>query len=132
MIQRSGFFACLDDVLRGSAAAQCGEALPHRGRLIKKEEAAPPSVEAQPRRGKSKWARTVSHRLTAMCDGKAARAIYYFNRHIAGLFSRPYGTRSKFPLLTPAINRWAIFTASLRDALFLLTAHRSLLTLLLF
>ena len=30
--------------------------------------------------------------------------------------------------MTPAINRWAIFTASLRDAFFLFTAHRSLLT----
>ena len=49
-----------------------------------------------------------------------------------GLFSRPYGTRNKFPLLIPAMNRWAIFTASLRDAFFfLLTAHRAMLTVLL-
>src|SRR5258706_14048398 len=30
------------------------------------------------------------------------------------------------------MNRWAIFTASLRDAFFLLTAHRPLLTMVLF
>src|SRR5260370_29423452 len=73
---------------------------------------------------KSNGTVTVSQRLTALCGSKAARAIYYFNRHIAGLFGRRYGTRNKFPLLTPARNRWAIFTASLRDAFFFLpTAH---------
>src|SRR5438046_430825 len=56
-------------------------------------------------------------------------------------FSRPYGTRNKFPLPIPAINRWAILTASLRDAFFFLptahcplptvSRHRSLLTLFL-
>ena len=116
---------------RGSAAAQCGEALPHRRAWLLEKEAAPPLVEAQPRRKKLKSTLSVSRRLTAMCGGRAARAIYYFNRHIAGLFSRPYGTQNKFPSLTSAMNRWAIFTASLRDALFLLTAHRALFTLLL-
>src|SRR5712692_6721596 len=74
---------------------------------------------------------TVSHRLTARFGGRAARAIYYFNRHIAGLFSRPCGTQNNFPRSIPAMNRLAIFTASMRDALFLLTAYRSRFTLLL-
>ena len=110
----------------GSAAAQCGEAPPHRRRLREEKEAAPPRVEAQPRRWKSKWTLSVSHRLTALWKGRAAKAIFYFTRNIAVLFSRPCGTRNKFPLLIPAMNRWAIFTASLRDAFFfcpLLSAH---------
>lgn len=55
----------------GSAAPQCGEAWPHRRALMKDEEASPPCVEAKPRRWKSKWALTVSQRLTALRRGKA-------------------------------------------------------------
>src|ERR1043166_6792629 len=56
----------------GSAAAQCGEALPHRRRVNLEKEAAPPCVEAQPRRVKSRWMVSVSQRLTALCGGRAA------------------------------------------------------------
>ena len=56
----------------GSAAAHSGEASPHRQLPLINEEAAPPRVKAQPRRRKSKWSLTVSHRLTALCCGKAA------------------------------------------------------------
>src|SRR5258708_20401615 len=94
---------------RGSAAAQCGEALPHRRRFQEDKEAAPPPVEAQPRRGQSKWALSVSHRLTAVCGGTAAKAICYFTCHIPILFSRPYGTRTRFPQPIPPINRSALF-----------------------
>src|SRR6185503_2335812 len=57
-----GFRSC-----RGSAAAQCGEALPHRRGCLNGA-----SVEAQPRRRKTKWRLPVSQRLTALCGGKAA------------------------------------------------------------
>lgn len=56
----------------GSAVAQCVEARPHRRAKLIEKEAAPPRVEAQPRRSKSRWTRPVSHRLTALCGGKAA------------------------------------------------------------
>src|SRR5712692_5189722 len=59
---------------RGFAAAQCGEALPHRRAQLIGKEAAPPRVEAKPRRWKSKWTLSVSHRLTALCGGRAAKA----------------------------------------------------------
>src|SRR5713226_5660592 len=58
----------------GSTAAQCGEALPHRRAQLIEKEAAPPDVEAQPRRWKSKWTLSVSHRLNALCGGRAAKA----------------------------------------------------------
>src|SRR5712691_171180 len=58
----------------GFAAAQCGEALPHRRAQLIGKEAAPPRVEAKPRRWKSKWTLAVSHRLTALCGGRAAQA----------------------------------------------------------
>src|ERR1700681_1063192 len=51
----------------GSAAAQCGEALPHRRRAEDKE--------AQPRRWKSKSTFSVSHRLPALCCGRAAKLL---------------------------------------------------------
>ncbi len=60
--------------LRGSAAAQCGEALPHRRASLIEKEAGPAHVEAEPRRRRSKWIVSVSHRLTALCGGKAAGA----------------------------------------------------------
>src|SRR3981081_726936 len=44
---------------------------------------------------------------------------------------RPFGTQKAGKQLVPAMNRWAIFIASLRDAFFLLTAHPSLLTIVL-
>jgi signal transduction histidine kinase/ligand-binding sensor domain-containing protein len=56
----------------GSAAAQCGEALPHRRQVKQEKEAAPPIVEAQPRRWKSRSTFSVSHKLTALHSGKAA------------------------------------------------------------
>jgi len=59
----------------GSAAAHCGEAPPHRRRVIEKNEPTPPSVEAQPRRRKSKWSSPVSQRLTALCCGGAAHSL---------------------------------------------------------
>src|SRR6185503_16897514 len=60
-----GFRSC-----RGSAAAQCGEALPHRRGCLNGA-----SVEAQPRRRKTKWRLPVSQRLTALCGGKAALLV---------------------------------------------------------
>ncbi len=60
---------------RGSAAAQCGEALPHRHRVKLIKEAPPPPVEAKPRRMKLKRPLTVSQRLTAPGGGKAAPAV---------------------------------------------------------
>jgi signal transduction histidine kinase/ligand-binding sensor domain-containing protein len=86
---------------RGSAAAQCGEASPHR-REIEEKEAAPPCVEAKHRRGKIRWARSVSHRLTALGGGKAANTLHRIERKLTTC-------------------------ATIR----LLTAHRSLLTVLL-
>src|SRR5712691_8855419 len=62
--------------LSGFAAAQCGEALPHRRREKKEKEAPPPCVEAQPRRGKSKSSFSVSQRLTALCGGRAATSAH--------------------------------------------------------
>src|SRR5688500_17042984 len=59
----------------GFAAAQCGEALPHGHTNMKKKEAAPPCVEAQPRRWKSTWPLPVSRRLTALRGGKAASVL---------------------------------------------------------
>src|SRR5688572_26189382 len=59
----------------GFAAAQCGEAPPHRHTNMKKKEAAPLCVEAQPRRWKSRWTLPVSHRLTAVCGGIAAMLL---------------------------------------------------------
>src|SRR5882762_1453962 len=89
----------------GFAAAHSGEALPHRHPVVEEREAAPPRVEAQPRRGKSKWALSVSHRLTAMCGGRAAI-------NVPGV---PHRNGRK--LTTCATS--------------LLTAHRSLLTIVL-
>src|SRR5260370_42647140 len=42
---------------------------------------------------------------------------------------RPFGTQRNLLPLTPAMNRWAVFTASWREALLLLTAYRSLFAL---
>ena len=72
----------LTESLRGSAAAQCGEAWPHRRWIIKKKEASPPRVEAQPRRWKSKWTLSVSQRLTALCCGKSAIPDHRKARHL--------------------------------------------------
>src|SRR6476646_10061577 len=55
------------EVHRGSAAAHCGEALPHRRAVFK-----PNHVEAEPRRKLSTRSRPVSQRLTALWGGKAA------------------------------------------------------------
>ena len=77
---------------RGSAAAQCGEALPHR-RRTKKEETPPPSVEAQPRRRESRSTLPVSHRLTALCGGKAATSEGSRRGMNSG---RPCGLHSRF------------------------------------
>src|SRR5580765_6353191 len=52
----------------GSAAAHCGEALPHRHATLETM-----CVEAEPRRRKSKWRVSVSRRLTALGGGKAAK-----------------------------------------------------------
>src|SRR6266540_7033513 len=84
---------------RGSAAAQCGEALSQRRPFKEVKVAAPPCVEAQPRRWKSRWSLTVSQRLTAVCGGRAATSLYRINRTLATCVT-------------------------------LLTAHRSLLTIL--
>src|ERR1051326_654596 len=54
--------------LGGSAAAQCGEASPRRRSIVKWK-----CVKAQPRPGKSKWTLSVSHRLTALGSGRAAK-----------------------------------------------------------
>ena len=56
----------------GSAAAQCGEALPHRRARITEKEATPPRVEAEPRLDNSNRLLSVNRRLTALCGGKAA------------------------------------------------------------
>ena len=119
----------LTRTLRGSAAAHGGEAQPHRRASMNREEAAPPWVEAQPRRCKSKLI-SVSRRLTAMCGGRAAKASSYFTGQITILFCRPYATLRKSRPLIPAMNRWAIFVASLRDAFFfrMLATNRVLLT----
>src|SRR5205085_1746988 len=71
----------LTRTLRGSAAAQCGEARPHRDASIIKQEATPPRVEARPRRLKSMWPVSVSHRLTAMWGGRAAKGRDRYHRH---------------------------------------------------
>jgi signal transduction histidine kinase/ligand-binding sensor domain-containing protein len=55
---------------RGSAAAPCGEARPHRYVCLNG-----PSVEAQPRRKKSGWDVTVSQRLIALRRGRAALLV---------------------------------------------------------
>jgi hypothetical protein len=60
------------EISRGSAAAQGGEALPHRRAWLIEKEAAPPAAEAGPRRDTSNWTLSVSHRLTARCGGEAA------------------------------------------------------------
>ena len=122
----------LTRTLRGSAAAHGGEAQPHRRASMNREGAAPPWVEAQPRRCKSKLI-SGSRRLTAMCGGRAAKASSYFTGQITILFCRPYGTPRKSRPLIPAMNRWAIFIASLRDAFFfrMLATNRALLTVFL-
>jgi signal transduction histidine kinase/ligand-binding sensor domain-containing protein len=57
---------------RGFAAAQCGEARPHRHATLESL-----CVEAQPRRIKSKWNPPVSLRLTALGGGRAAVLISF-------------------------------------------------------
>src|SRR5213083_1693874 len=64
--------------LRGSAAAQCGEARPHRRAYTNKEEASPPLVKAQPRRWRPISSFSVSQRLTALCCGRAAIITSFF------------------------------------------------------
>src|SRR5687768_12042412 len=57
---------------RGFAAAQCGEAPPHRHRYLRRREAAPPRVEAQPRRHESIGPGPERRSLSALCGGEAA------------------------------------------------------------
>src|SRR6266571_4857169 len=65
----------------GSAAAQCGEARPHRLRPLRKKEAAPPGVEAEPRHRKLKRPFSVSQRLTGPCRGVAS-SLQRINRKL--------------------------------------------------
>lgn len=57
----------------GSAAVQCGEALPHRYRDVVDKEAGPPPVEAQPRRKSITPTRPERQSLSTLRGGKAAR-----------------------------------------------------------
>ena len=90
----------LKQIRRGSAAAQCGEALPRRRALFKLN-----GVEAEPRLSYLKRILSVSQRLTALWSGRTAILISFFLLSASCLLPTPLAPSGTVGLLFRAFSQ---------------------------